>query len=63
MKGLLVLGGGVIVGNMLAEKFLLKTGPDDPTGFVEVAEGFGMDDVARAAAIVGVVFLLQKFIR
>lgn len=63
MKGILVLAGGAVVGNMLAEKFLLKSHPEDPSGFIEVKEGFGMDDIARAAAIVGVTILLQKFIR
>jgi hypothetical protein len=62
-KGMLVLGAGAIVGNMIAEKFLLKSSPDDTTGFIVVDEGLGMDDVARAAAIVGTILLLQKFIR
>lgn len=62
MKGTLVLAGSVVVGNYLAERFLLKAGPDDPTGFIPVSEGIGLDDVARAAAIVVVAMLAKKFI-
>jgi hypothetical protein len=62
MKGLLVLVGAGIVGNMIAEKFLLKGGPDDPTGFIEVAEGFGMDDVARAVVIAGIAMVARRFL-
>ena len=62
MKGILVLAGSVVAGNWIAERFLLKASPDDPTGFILVAEGFGIDDVARAACIVGVSLLAKKFI-
>lgn len=62
MKGLLVLVGAAIVGNMLAEKFLLKAGPDDPDGFIEVKEGLGLDDLARGGAIAAVAYLARKFI-
>ena len=60
MRGILIIAGGAIVGNMLAEKFLLKSGPDDTTGMFEVQEGFGMDDVARAAAITVLILLARK---
>lgn len=63
LKGMLVLGAGAVVGNMVAEKFLLKSSPDDPSGFILVNEGLGMDDVARAGAIVATILLLQKFVR
>lgn len=62
MKGTLVLLGSVIAGNYLAERFLLKSSPEDSTGMFLVADGFGMDDVARAAAIVGVSLLAKKFL-
>lgn len=62
MKGILVLAGGVIVGNYLAERFVLKANADDPTGFIVVSEGLGMDDVARAAVIVAVVMVSKRFI-
>lgn len=62
MKGLLVLVGAAIVGNMVAEKFLLKAGPDDPSGFIEVKEGFGADDIARAATIAAVAMVARRFI-
>ena len=47
MKGLLVVFGAVVIGNMVAEKFLLKSGPDD-SGWVEASEGLGLDDAVRA---------------
>jgi hypothetical protein len=62
MKKILVAFGSVIVGNMLAEKFILKSSEDDPSGFVPVADGFGMDDAARGAAIVGVMLLADRFL-
>lgn len=62
MKGILVLAGGVIVGNYLAERFVLKANADDPSGFIVVSEGLGMDDVARAAVIVGIVMVAKRFI-
>lgn len=62
-RKVLVLFGAVIVGNWLAERFLLKASEDDPTGFVVVSEGFGMDDVVRAAAIVGIASVADRFTR
>lgn len=62
MKGLLVVFGAAIVGNIVAEKFLLKAGPDDPDGFIEVKDGFGMDDAARGATIAAFAFLARKFL-
>ncbi len=62
MKKILVAFGSVVVGNMLAEKFLLKSSEDDPTGFIVPNDGFGMDDVARGAAIVGVMLLADRFL-
>lgn len=60
MKKTIVVFASVIAGNYLAERFVLKSGPDDPTGFVQVADGLGMDDVARAATILAVLFLGDK---
>ena len=53
---------GSILGNMIAERFLLKAGPDDPSGFIMVADGIGMDDVARGLAIAFSAFMLEKVI-
>jgi hypothetical protein len=60
IKKTAVIFGSVIAGNYLAERFVLKASPDDPTGFVLVAEGLGMDDVARAASILLVVAIADK---
>lgn len=62
VKGFVVLIGAAIVGNMVAEKFLLKAGPDDPDGFIEVKPGLGLDDVARGAAIAGVYMVAKRFL-
>lgn len=62
-KGLLIVAGGAFLGNMLAEKWVLKSGPGDPDGFVEVADGIGADDLARAVTIALSVWLIQKFVR
>lgn len=59
MKGLLFVAGSAFVGNMIAERFVLKSTPEDPTGFIEVADGIGLDDAARALTI-GAVYLLAK---
>ena len=61
VKTLLILTGAAAAGNFVAERFLLKDGPDDPSGFVEVKPGFGMDDVARAATIAVIAMLAYKF--
>lgn len=62
MKGMLVLGGSVIVGNYVAERFILKSSADDKDGFIPVTDGLGLDDVARALTIVLVATLAKKFI-
>lgn len=50
-KKMLQIIAASIVGNMIAERYLLKASPDDPTGFVMVSSGLGLDDVVRGAAI------------
>lgn len=61
LKTILFATGAAIVGNMIAEKFVLKAAADDPTGFVNIADGFGLDDVARAATIAATFVLAKKF--
>lgn len=60
VKSLLVLTGAAVAGNFVAERFLLKDGPDDTSGFIEVKPGFGMDDIARAATIALLAMLAHK---
>lgn len=59
MKHWLVLGGGILAGKYLAS-FLIKEGPDDPTGFVERREGFGLDDVVEIAAIAAGIAIVKR---
>lgn len=63
VKKTVVLLASVIGGNYLAERYVLKSGPDDPTGFVQVADGLGMDDVARAVAVVATVYAADMVAR
>lgn len=60
IKTLLILTGAAAAGNFVAERFILKDGPDDPSGFIEVKPGFGLDDVARAATIAVLAMLAHK---
>jgi len=62
IKNLAIAFGAAILGNYVAEKFILKSGPDDTSGFIDVSPGFGLDDAARAGCIVGVGFLAHKFL-
>lgn len=67
MKKALVVFGSVIVGNYLTERFVLKASAEDTTGFIQVADGFGWDDVARAATVLLTVYaadaLTKKLVR
>lgn len=50
------LVGGALLGNWVFERWLVKNGPDDPSGFVMLADGLGMDDFMRAgSAALGIV--------
>lgn len=62
MKGFLVVVGAAIVGNMIAERYVLKSTPEDPTGFILVADGIGLDDAARGATIAAVYLVAKKFL-
>jgi len=59
----LVLLGSVVAGNWVAERFVLKGDKDDPTGFIVVSDGFGMDDIARGAVIVAIAMLAGQLFR
>ena len=50
MRNLFAILLGISVGNMVAERFLLKAAPNDPNGFVNPSAGFGLDDIVRAGA-------------
>jgi hypothetical protein len=62
VKGFLVVVGAALIGNMIAERFVLKNSPEDPTGFILIADGIGLDDLARAGTIAGVAWLAKRFI-
>ena len=63
IKNIAIGIGAAIAGNYIAEKWVLKQTHDDPHGFVDVTYGqIGLDDLARAGCIVGVGFLVRKFL-
>jgi len=62
IKKLAITAGGALIGNYVAEKYLLKVSKDAKTGFVLIEDGLGLDDFVRALACVGGIFLLNKFI-
>lgn len=63
MRGFLTVFGVVFVGNMLAERFILKANADDPTGMIPVADGIGLDDAARAGVCAGLYVVARPLIQ
>lgn len=61
VKGILVLTGAVLAGKFVAERFILKPA-GGTTGFIEVSDGFGLDDVVFAATIAGAVIIAKRFV-
>jgi hypothetical protein len=61
LKGVLGFGaafGGVVLGELVADRFVIKYGPNDPYGFIEAADGFGKDELIRAGcAVLGILAL------
>lgn len=54
LQHLAVIGAGVIAGNFVYDFTLAR--------FIPSAEGFGLDDVARALTIAATVIALQKIL-
>lgn len=52
LKGFLIVLLLAVLGNYVAERFVIKD-PNDPNdqGFVDFKPGFGTDDIARGATI------------
>jgi len=50
LKGPLVVFAAAAIGEYVAENFIIKDGPGD-RGFINRTDGFGLDEVARAATI------------
>lgn len=59
MRTLVLVGASALIGGMLFNRFLADHG--EGTGMVPVAPGFGMDDVAHAAAVAGTFYVLHRF--
>jgi hypothetical protein len=50
---------GAIVGLFISD-FLIKSGPNDTTGFIEAKPGFGLDDIVVALSIALAIWLVSK---
>lgn len=53
-------GAGVLAGEFVAEKFVLKNGEDDPDGFILMQDGFGLDEIARGVTVFLVTWYVLK---
>jgi len=62
-KKMAVMMGGIIIGNVIAERFVLQAGPDDPSGFIPVSDGIGMDEIVRAGLGVFSGYMLDTLVR
>lgn len=62
VKTILFATGAAIVGNMIANRYVLRATPDSPSGFVDVTPGFGMDEVAAGLCVAGVFILGKKLL-
>ncbi len=64
LKKVLFAAAGAMVGKIATERFVLKATPDDPTGFVLVQDGIGVDDLVSALGavfgIAGVKMLMRR---
>ena len=59
LKGPLILAGAILVGDQIAERFIIKDGDGD-TGFINRTPGFGLDEVAKLAVQVGLAVLAMR---
>jgi len=50
---------GAIVGNWIADAFLVQASPNDQ-GIVLVGEGFGADDIVRAFSVAAGIVLVDQ---
>jgi hypothetical protein len=57
------LAAGTVLGNMVAERWILRASKDDPTGVIDVSPGFGLDELARAAVIIAVTGSIEPILR
>lgn len=62
MKGTLVLFGAILVGNYIADEFLIRAGEGD-SGFVDASDGFGADEIVKALTIVAVAYGAKKLLK
>ena len=61
MKNWLALGGGILLGNFVFERWIVKK--EDGSGFVEMRDGMGIDDGVRALFGGAGVLLARKLLK
>lgn len=62
LKGPLIVFAAAAIGEYVAENFVIKDGPGD-RGFINRTDGFGLDEIARAAIIAGLATLGLRMFR
>jgi len=62
LKKFALIAGAATLGNIAAEKYVLKNSSDQPGLVMVTANGY-MDDVARGVTIAGAVWLAQKLLK
>ena len=58
--GMLTLG--ILAGNWVVDNFVIRT-KENPRGLVDVAPGFGLDDLVRSGIVAGTAIALTRFVR
>jgi hypothetical protein len=62
LQNIAVAAAGAAAAGWILDQFVIKYGPDDPTGFIEQMDGFGVADVVIPAGYAaGVLLALQFF--
>ena len=58
--GMLTLG--ILAGNWVVDKFVIRSA-ENPRGLVDVAPGFGLDDLVRSGIVAGTAIAVTRFVR
>lgn len=59
MKAFVVGALVIAIANEVFERFILKGTPDEP-GFIQMTEGFGMDEIARGAFLAASLMVAKR---
>ena len=53
---------GILAGNFVFDQWILRSNAN-PNGFVEFKEGFGLDDVTRAAVVAPTAIVVSRLVK